>query len=74
MTLHDMLEQGITLQGEIVVYSWKGDDDSLKYEGDGDELSRFDCMPWMFWDIQYIYPDYAEHTRSRVHFDLIEED
>lgn len=57
MTLCDMIEQGITIQGRWV--SVIDCDGNTVYYGDGEALAhRIDY--WMYLEVEYIYPSILE--------------
>ena len=76
MTINDMLEQGVTIQGRVIVYAFDGDNDFIMFDGDGDELpSPYDDVPWANWELQYIYPSSTDcGTTDRVTFIVRKED
>jgi len=56
MTLDDMLDDSITLQGRIIVTSWWDNEKHTLYDGDGESLPDEYGKPFMGWDVTFIFP------------------
>lgn len=71
-TINELLYDSITMQGEFVVTRWddEHEDDVVVFNGCGDELAYCEDDGWMDEHINFIYPDFTDANRPRVHIEL----
>ena len=59
ITLRDMLEQGIQLQGNVKVQTYHHDKDEIEilYVGEGENIFTSDEFSFIDMEVGYIFPD-----------------